>query len=413
MKLYVTDFYRVEIRYPLDEVQIDMLYYLYQPLIGSNALQLYMMLVTEGKRMRRFIAPCSLSRLLSFLSMNIIELEKAMRSLEAIGLLKSYVKHQDDMTQYIYRIYAPLSLKAFFKNQILSSLLQQSLSQEDFQKTLQYFKISLENLDGYEEVTAKFQDVFTIQHHHKGTRLLKYQEDFVNRESENVTVHYDQELLYQGLADYQVNRCQLSQEDLTYAMELGYVYSVDALTLAGLIKDAMESQGLNRPRMKQAIQKYFDVQQSSKLEEIYHKQPIQYQTQEANGSPLVLHMKYLDTLTPYELLKEKQGGKEPVYHDLMIVETLMVQLGLKPAVVNVLIEYVLGKNNNRLSKRYCEAIGASWARKKIMTAMDAYRELMNPTGENEKSEEEHVQPALETSSQELQDLLNQLKEGQL
>ena len=65
------------------------------------------------------------------------------------------------------------------------------------------------------------------------------------------------------------------------------------------------------------------------------------------------------------LLKEKQGGKEPVYHDLMIVETLMVQLGLKPAVVNVLIEYVLGKNNNRLSKRYCEAIGASWARKKI------------------------------------------------
>ena len=413
MKLYVTDFYRVEIRYPLDEVQIDMLYYLYQPLIGSNALQLYMMLVTEGKRMRRFIAPCSLSRLLSFLSMNIIELEKAMRSLEAIGLLKSYVKHQDDMTQYVYRIYAPLSLKAFFKNQILSSLLQQSLSQEDFQKTLQYFKISLENLEGYEEVTAKFQDVFTIQHHQRGTRLLKYQEDFVSREAQNVKVHYDQELLYQGLADYQVNRCQLSQEDLTYAMELGYVYSVDALTLAGLIKDAMESQGLNRPRMKQAIQKYFDVQQSSKLEEIYHKQPIQYQTQESNGSPLVLHMKYLDTLTPYELLKEKQGGKEPVYHDLMIVETLMVQLGLKPAVVNVLIEYVLGKNNNRLSKRYCEAIGASWARKKIMTAMDAYRELMNPTNENEQSEEEHVQPVVEASSQELQDLLNQLKEGQL
>ena len=71
---------------------------------------------------------------------------KALRSLEAIGLVKTYVKHENDITQYIYRLYTPLSLKAFFKNQILSSLLQLSLSEEDFQKTVQYFKISLENL---------------------------------------------------------------------------------------------------------------------------------------------------------------------------------------------------------------------------------------------------------------------------
>ena len=39
MKLYVTDLYRVEMRYPLDDVQIDTLYYLYQPLYwhGGNA----------------------------------------------------------------------------------------------------------------------------------------------------------------------------------------------------------------------------------------------------------------------------------------------------------------------------------------------------------------------------------------
>ena len=105
MKLYVTDLYRVEMRYPLDEVQIDTLYYLYQPFIGSTALQVYMMLVMEGKRMRRFIAPCPLSRLLSFVSINIMELEKALRSLEAIGLLKSYVKHEQDITQYLSLIH--------------------------------------------------------------------------------------------------------------------------------------------------------------------------------------------------------------------------------------------------------------------------------------------------------------------
>ena len=123
-------------------------------------------------------------------------------------------------------------------------------------------------------------------------------------------------------------------------------------------------------------------------------------------------MQYLDSLTPYELLKDKQGGKEPVFHDLMIVEMLMVQLGLQPSVVNVLIEYVLGKNQNRLSKRYCEAIGASWARKNIHTAMEAYRELMDKSDEEEKVEVKAVE-IKEEQSDELMNLLSQLKEGQL
>ena len=192
------------------------------------------------------------------------------------------------------------------------------------------------------------------------------------------------------------------------AIQLATVYSIDALTLAGLIKDSMESQGLNKGLLKKNIKKYFDIDHMSQLSEVYHKQPIQYLTQESQQSPLILHMKYLDSVTPYELLKEKQGGKEPVFHDLKIVETLMLQLGLKPAVINVLIEYVLGKNNNRLSKSYCETIGSSWARKNIQTAMDAYHELMNDKQEEVVQVVTKEQPQLDED--ELQKLLAQLKE---
>lgn len=129
-------------------------------------------------------------------------------------------------------------------------------------------------------------------------------------------------------------------------------------------------------------------------------------------------MKYLDKMTPSELLREKQGGKEPILHDLQIVETLMVQLGLQPAVVNVLLEYVLGKNNNTLSKNYCETIGASLARKNIQTAMEAYNELMNNGEKQEKQEEQFVESVSkkeynENQEEELMDLLLQFKEGQL
>lgn len=414
MKLYLSDLYRVEVHYPLDDVQNDMLYYLYQPIIGSNSIQLYMMLHVEGKRMARFLKPVSMSRLVSFLSLSLLDIEKGLRSLEAIGLLKTFVKYEQDITQYVYQLQSPLSLKAFFKNQILLSLLQESLSLEDFQRTIQYFQIHTEDLSQYEDITSHFQDVFTINHRKRNGRMLKIKENTKEVLQQDVVVNYDIELLYKCLADYQIHKSKLSKDDITYITQLAVVYSIDALTLAGMVKDAMESKGLNRQLLKTAIKKYFEMDQASSLKEVYHKQPLQYQTQQSQSSPLILHMKYLDKITPYDLLKEKQGGSEPVFHDLKIVETLMVQLGLKPAVVNVLIEYVLGKNNNRLSKSYCETIGSSFARKKIETAMDAYYELKNNRNDNNQVQVEHVLESEEKDDMELDEieqLLSELKEG--
>ena len=63
-------------------------------------------------------------------------------------------------------------------------------------------------------------------------------------------------------------------------------------------------------------------------------------------------------------------------HDLAIAETLMTQLDLTPGVVNVLLEYVLGNNNQTLNRSYCETIGASWSRKHLHTAKEAYEAVM-------------------------------------
>lgn len=416
MKLYMSDLYRIEIHYPLDEVKHDILYYLYQPLIGSAATQLYMMLSVEGRRMSRFLKPAPFTRLTSFLSMSLIDLEKNFKALEAIGLLKTYVKHENNMTLYVYQLLSPLSLKAFFKNQVLSSLLQESLSQEDYNQTIQYFQITKEDLQNFEEITASFQDVFTLKHQKLG-KQMKLLVELKDELHNDVKVQYDMELLKSKLAEYQVNRAMLSEDDYTYMIDLAVVYSLDAGTLAGFVKKAMKSTGLDYKLLKANVKKYSEMNSLSHLKEVYHTQPLQYMTQTQEQSPLVLHMKYLDARSPYELLTEKQGGSEPVFHDLQIVETLMIQLGLKPAVVNVLIEYVLGNNQNRLSQRYCEAIGSSLARKNIETAMDAYNELMN-NGEKEEIEEvsEQVidkQEDIQENSDELMKLLHQLKEGQL
>jgi replication initiation and membrane attachment protein len=44
---------------------------------------------------------------------------------------------------------------------------------------------------------------------------------------------------------------------------------------------------------------------------------------------------------------------------------------LTPAVVNVLIDYTLKKNNNKLTKGYVETIASQWAREGVKTATEA------------------------------------------
>ena len=415
MRIYLSDLYKVENQYPLDEVQLDTLYLLYQPIIGSHALNLYMTLVSEGKRMSRFIQPCSFSRLMSFLTISLIDLEKYIHSLEGIGLLRTFVKHDNDESVYLFQMQSPLSLRMFFRNQLLQTMLYEALGQEDFDKTKDYFKRTIENTTQYEEVTSSFQDVFNIDLQKKKGKVLLIKDQFDEKSSIDVTVDYDMNVFYEELRNYQIPKSLITRQDEDIIKQLAVVYSIDVLSMVSIVKDSIVQNKVDIGQLRNNAKKYHDIDHSSKLNEVYHKQPIQFKMNDNSTTPLMQHLRYLESITPYELLKEKQGGKEPVFHDLMIVETLMVQLGLKPAVVNVLIEYVLGTNENRLARGYCEAIGSSWARKNIVNVKQAYEEAM-------KNKEEKVEEIIEIKHEEshneninvgFEELFSELKEGKL
>ena len=60
---------------------------------------------------------------------------------------------------------------------------------------------------------------------------------------------------------------------------------------------------------------------------------------------------------------------------------MLIDLNLKPGVVNVLIDYVLRINNNKLNKAYVEKIASQWIRCNINTVADA---INIAKGENKK-----------------------------
>ena len=94
----------------------------------------------------------------------------------------------------------------------------------------------------------------------------------------------------------------------------------------------------------------------------------------ANGKRSV--MVDLDVKNPYALppvrfLQSKQHGIEVSRSDAYLIETLITDFKMKPEVVNVLIEYVLEKTNQRFSKSYVEKIASVWVRLNIDTSEKA------------------------------------------
>ncbi len=381
--IYKTDTYYAEFSYPLDSLQSDILVFLYEPLIGRNAYSLYMTLFTEAKRMERFHRECPLLRLLTYTDLTIDEFEECIKRLEGIGLIKTYQKE----SVYLYRLRSPLSLKSFFKNQLLTTLLQRTLGKDEYNKTINYFRLAGENTKDYKEITSSFKDVYSI--HLSEKRPLTSNGSFLTYKEGNPTIDYDLSLFYESLSDYQIP-LKILEPSLNYIKQLAVVYSIDNIALVNIVRESIVENKFDRKIFKEKCIAFYSIDSTSKLTEVYHTQPISQQS-EMGQDKLSRHLHYLETVSPYQLLKNKMGGQEPIFHDLSIAETLMTQLGLSPGVVNVLIEYVLGNNDNKLSRSYCETIGASWRRKRITTVKEAYEAARGLHIEKEEVPQEEVE----------------------
>lgn len=132
---------------------------LYQPLIGTEAYGLYMMLMNLVDRTRLQSDVMSLSVLSDLLNIKEELLLNSKDKLEAIGLLSTYLK--EDI--YLFRLNMPLSAKQFFLDGILGSYLRSEVGIDNFDLLMAYFSVPEISKKGYKNVTKTFDDIYQIQ----------------------------------------------------------------------------------------------------------------------------------------------------------------------------------------------------------------------------------------------------------
>ena len=134
---------------------------------------------------------------------------------------------------------------------------------------------------------------------------------------------------------------------------------------------------IDKTMLRKNARNYYQFENNGKLPSlIYQNQPEYLRSPISKDSKRAKMIYTFETISPYNYLKYKNNGAKPTDRDLKIIESLRVDLELSPAVINVLIDYVLNVNNNKLNKNLIETIASQWKRLNIETAEDAMTQAL-------------------------------------
>ena len=143
----------------LNNNDLGILLTLYQPLVGNDSISLYYTLWSYLDKAELLSNEWTHHHLLTNMQITINEIDDARVKLEAIGLLKTYLK-KGNINNYIYELYSPMSASEFINNPVLATALYNAIGKLEYEKIINFYKIPNLNLRGYEDITKNFSDVF-------------------------------------------------------------------------------------------------------------------------------------------------------------------------------------------------------------------------------------------------------------
>ena len=160
MKISPKDTFEPRVCQTLTSEDFSVVLNLYQPLMSPCCFSLYILLNDWQKdaTKRYFLV----NELEVALGCGLNDLYEARRKLEALGLLRVFVTHQNNVTQFIYEVQKPLTPQAFFREDLLRMLLLQFVGEHEYQRLQDKFlKKDLIGVQ-YQEITCSLLDVFTF-----------------------------------------------------------------------------------------------------------------------------------------------------------------------------------------------------------------------------------------------------------
>ena len=355
MTLRPKDVYRVEMTENLSEDAISSLVTLYLPLMGKDAVLLYFLLHSEGRLQH---TQESHSRLFEILNLSADEVETARMHLEEYLLLRTYVQEGETRNSYIYHLNAPLPSESFLSSHEFVSMYIHALGSRQADNTVAKFVSGSISTSGYKDITVSVRRMPEERFHEASVSFQKVRPRYAFS-NEDVDINFDYDHFFATTSDVVFPNILRTRENLELIGKLATLYGLSADRMRILVGHAIT---LDPP-----------VLDTEKLK-----------NSAARAVPDVTTAKDPYSLPPVSFLMAKQNGAMVSQADKRILEKLRMEMHFPNEVINIMIEYILKRSDNRLNSRFVDMIAGEWARDGVKTREDAIKETKKNTGVRKK-----------------------------
>lgn len=385
---------------PIHASDLVGLTHLYQPLVGVSAISLYLTLCNQltlsNSASEDLHSHSLLSCLLSFTANEVLE---ARHMLEGVGLLNTYKVKQENQTFYEYEIIPPLSAKKFFQSDVLSLALYRQLGKEKFVALREQLTPTRSSEAERVDVTKSFQEVFASIDPQEIAQYASVEQEDIWMIREGDEAHAEGKYPKWHEQDLSSIRLRLgtriheSEWTESFLIELGeirFLYQLDDWSLMKALQNPEVTQAgkVDLGRLRDFVREEYYLKYGQRPT-IQKKSVKSKEVVPANPSPHNLteeeqHFQQLEQISPIELLSFYQNGGKIPDSDVKLVESLVQEYALPHGVVNVLLEYVLYKNNYKLPKALVQKIAGHWKRLRIQTVQEALSQARTENWEMQK-----------------------------
>lgn len=365
------DYYQINLESEISNIDFDVMISLYQPIIGYKSLAVYLTLIKNGKILDQDDV-YSHESLFNLMQISAGDFYIAKNILEAVGLIKTYYKEESGIRYFLYRIYSPKSPSDFFSNVLFKGLFIKYLGEKEAKKIIESYRKIDCSIDGFADVSSSFTDIFELNYQDK-VFSTKIASDIVGHNNGYVKISFDYNAFFDSLKNVsQISKSAIQKSQLKEISRLSALYGLNESTMADIVADCFNP--LNK--------EHIDFTKASELCRDENK--FSFISKKANNnavsdikgdSILANKVKLMDSVSPADYLRIKQNNTRPANSDLKLIDDLSKNFGLNNGVINALIDFVLAKQDNKLSRAYTEKIAAQLARQGVETAIDTMNSL--------------------------------------
>ncbi|MGL4952983.1 MAG: DnaD domain protein [Culicoidibacterales bacterium] len=353
----------------LSEFDRKTLFSLYLPIIGSQALALYMTLWDEI-----FQKPIAHFRLLTQLNMSLTQLVEARKRLESLGLLQTY-RLTADIQQFVYEPILPATPKTFFNDPLLNALLYAFTDDAHYLRTKSQFELNFIDRSGYENISATFTDCFELEFLQIDVPGSMAYAPTRQRAEVPFDQDFDEQLFFMNLPKGVLAPNYFTKEMLEVIRKQAYIYDIPANEMALLVTQSTTNQQLDVEQLRKDARTYYRMQKpATKLQFSTTVQPGHLRQQSSEKaeptSPREKIIAMFETTAPLNFLSNRLG-RNPNQFERELLEKMLVEYHLQPGVVNVILDYSLHNTENQFRANYIEKVAASWSTQNLKTVTEA------------------------------------------